>query len=639
VSRAGFHRTRRFRAGLLCVLSALAIVAIAPAALAQQAPGTSRVVEVDMSTSPQAVIVRADAKPSDAVVTVNKQGVKNLTVSSAGEAGYRTDNILIIDNSASAIPFAAGIQAAAQNFVAALQPNERVAIVAAGGAAQFETAGLIADTTILTQKAQLANKGGQALYDAIVLGARHLDSQAESIHSVTVITASPDIGSFATAASARAEAIAATASLNFVTLTSNEFPATATGIAAQLASETGGQFVTTSDPAKVPELTAQLAKRVRNLHAIRFETDQVSTGGNLAVQLGGENLEVGFLPSAVTRGGALNQLAGDGSSGIGFLRSGTGLLIGIVLGALAAGLVAYAAGMLFTKDDNRLVNVLSPYAGEGDGDEDSGRHALFQRAVEITGNLAERQGQLEKVEGMLERANMPLRAAEAITGYIGIIIASGLLGVLYKRNLFWGLIFAVLGALIPPSVVNFKGKRRRKKFVSQLPDMLQLLAGTLKAGYSFMQGVETVSQEVEEPMGTELRRVVTEAQLGRPVEEALDGAAERMDSLDFAWAVMAVRIQREVGGNLSELLMTVAETMTARQRLRGEVQALTAEGRVSAMVLGGLPIGLAGMLYVINGEYMGLLFSESIGRIMLIGSSLLAGAGFLWMKKIIDIKI
>jgi len=148
-----------------------------------------------------------------------------------------------------------------------------------------------------------------------------------------------------------------------------------------------------------------------------------------------------------------------------------------------------------------------------------------------------------------------------------------------------------------------------------------------------------VSNEVEDPMGAEFRRVVTEAQLGRPVEEALEASAQRMNSADFEWAVMAVRIQREVGGNLAELLMTVAETMTARQRLRGEVQALTAEGRVSALVLGILPLGLGFMLWTINPDYMSVLTSESMGRFMLAGSTLLAGAGFLWMKKIIDIKI
>jgi tight adherence protein B len=192
---------------------------------------------------------------------------------------------------------------------------------------------------------------------------------------------------------------------------------------------------------------------------------------------------------------------------------------------------------------------------------------------------------------------------------------------------------------MPPTVLKFLAKRRQKAFVSSLPDMLQLLSGSLRAGYSLMQGVEAVSQEVGEPMGKELRRVVTEARLGRELEESLDGIAERMDSPDFAWAVMAIRIQREVGGNLSELLLTVAETMVQRERLRRDVSSLTAEGKISAIVLGLLPVGLGGAMYTINPEYMQVLFDESMGQIMLGASIVAALIGFAWMKKTITINI
>ena len=140
-------------------------------------------------------------------------------------------------------------------------------------------------------------------------------------------------------------------------------------------------------------------------------------------------------------------------------------------------------------------------------------------------------------------------------------------------------------------------------------------------------------------MGEELRRVVTESRLGRPLEESLQASADRLDSPDFSWAVMAIQIQREVGGNLAELLMTVAETMVARERLRREVDALTAEGKISAIVLGILPIGLAGVMFTINPEYIGLLISERIGNFMLGGGVMLALFGFWWMKKSIEVEI
>lgn len=140
-------------------------------------------------------------------------------------------------------------------------------------------------------------------------------------------------------------------------------------------------------------------------------------------------------------------------------------------------------------------------------------------------------------------------------------------------------------------------------------------------------------------MGRELRRVTVESRLGRPVEEALEDAADRMGSSDFAWAVMAVRIQREVGGNLSELLRTVAATMTERKRLKREVDALTAEGKISAVILALLPLGLGAALFALNRPYISVLFTEFLGQAMLVGATVLALAGFAWMKKIIKIRI
>jgi tight adherence protein B len=201
------------------------------------------------------------------------------------------------------------------------------------------------------------------------------------------------------------------------------------------------------------------------------------------------------------------------------------------------------------------------------------------------------------------------------------------------------LIVVAIIVFLPPVSLQFLAKRRRKLFLSQLPDTLQLLAGSLRAGYSLMQGVEAVSQEVSDPMGRELRRVMIESRLGRPLEDALEDAAARMGSPDFAWAVMAIRIQREVGGNLAELLMTVAETMVSRERLRRDVKALTAEGRVSAIVLGVLPVGLGLAMYMINKKYMQVLFHDRLGNFMLGGSILMMVVGFWWMKKTVEVDV
>jgi tight adherence protein B len=636
---------RRARLALACSLGSVALLGLAPTAIAQGEGADAnapQIIAVDMSTDPQALITRSDAPPSDAAISVNDTPASVSAVVTPAELGYQFDSVVVIDNSSTSATRLDVVKAAVKAYFASLGPTERGTVMSLP--AKLEV-GLSQDVDAIGRAVDGAAPAGDAnVYDAISASSALLATQS-SFRSITAIVASADRGSLATAEIARAEAIAAKVPINFVALVSTDFPAGETGVYQQLAAQTGGQFLATDDPAQLATIAGQLGSQSRNVHAVQFQTDQAATGGNVELVTGSQRVEVGFVPDTLTQGVALRDIAGDSGGGLpflGFFEGSNGLLVILVLGALAAGGTALAIALLMTKQDDGLTSVLQPYSPEADEDGEGGgfgKSAFIQRAVGITTSIAERQGYLVKAEKMLEQANMPLRAGEALTGYVGIIFGSMILGFLYKQSLFWALIFGVVGALLPPNFVSYKAKRRRKKFVSQLPDTLQLLAGTLKAGYSFMQGVEAVSHEVEDPMGSEFRRVVTEAQLGRPVEEALETSAIRMNSPDFEWAVMAVRIQREVGGNLSELLMTVAETMTARQRLRGEVSALTAEGRVSAMVLGILPLGLGAMLWTINPEYMNLLFEDPKGKIMLVGSTLLAGAGFLWMKKIIDIKI
>ncbi len=140
-------------------------------------------------------------------------------------------------------------------------------------------------------------------------------------------------------------------------------------------------------------------------------------------------------------------------------------------------------------------------------------------------------------------------------------------------------------------------------------------------------------------MARELRRVLAEARLGRPLEDALADVAVRMESKDFDWSVMAIRIQREVGGNLAELLQTVAETMVERSRLRGEVKALTAEGRISGIIMGLLPVGLGLFMFTASPDYIDDLFSSVTGWAMVVGSVVMAIAGFGWIQKIIKIEV
>jgi tight adherence protein B len=422
-------------------------------------------------------------------------------------------------------------------------------------------------------------------------------------------------------------------------------------VLANMASETGGTSAVADDPAGVGALFDSVQATLSKQYVVTYESRATSGTVPITLSVGDQQAQAEYVAGSSQGGAAsLRPEVVDEPQGPAFLRSSTGLLIGLGLLLLSVIAIVMSLGDSFFGREDTLNTALQPYAEgfvagsevemeSGDRTQHLAQTPFLQRAVEATGQFAERQGFLTKIEGQLERANLPLRPAEAIFFYFAGVVVLGLLLVALTQNAFGALIGTVVGAMVPPAILSFLANRRQKQFDSLLPDTLQLLASTLRAGYSLMQGVEAVSQEVSEPVGRELRRVVTEARLGRPLEESLDGVAERMASADFGWAVMAIRIQREVGGNLAELLVTVAETMTERERLRRDVNALTAEGKISAIVLTILPVGLGLFIWSVNPGYMDPLFDETVGRFLLGGALVLMLFGFWWMKKTVQIDI
>lgn len=493
----------------------------------------------------------------------------------------------------------------------------------------------------------LQANGESVLWNGLEGAAGLLQSDAPDAQpSVVVVTASGNFASTTQAGDAVGGLRNVGAPLYVVGLEGDRFDADELN---NVVGRSGGRMLTTADSEELDELGTQIAATIDQQYVLAYEPptgDEAGAVADVRVQVEDASTAATFVRgSETTKPADLFPQESTGGNG-GLLQSDLAKYGAAALILVAAGLAAFALIMLTQHDDSHLTNVLQPYA-DGLVDETSGEEgegglvqtALLQRAVEMTGDFAERQGYLARAEAKLERADLPLRAAEALFFYAAMVGVTALLALVLTRSLMGTLIFTALAAMLPSAAVNFKAKRRLKKFNNQLPDMLSLLSGTLRAGYSLMQGIEAVSREVEDPIGYELRRVVTESRLGRPLEESMEAAAERMGSADFRWAVMAIGIQREVGGNLAELLMTVAETMTARERLRRDVDALTAEGKVSAIVLGLLPLGLGAAMWVINPEYIGILISEKIGNIMLGGAVLWAGFGFWWMKKLVQIDV
>jgi tight adherence protein B len=194
---------------------------------------------------------------------------------------------------------------------------------------------------------------------------------------------------------------------------------------------------------------------------------------------------------------------------------------------------------------------------------------------------------------------------------------------------------AVLGALVPFALLSRATAKRLSAFQSQLADILMIVASSLRAGHSFQQALDSASQEIGEPGAAEFGLVMSEVRLGRDVDDALDALVKRTGSKDLEWAVAAIQIQRKVGGNLAEVLETVARTIRERETLRRQVRVMSAEGRISVLVLTVLPIAVAVYLMTINPDYLRTLTATTTGIIMLIAAGVLMVVGYIWMQKIV----
>jgi tight adherence protein B len=590
------------------------------------------------------VLVRAGAEPTEVGIGIGGVAAETGEPIPIASSGLAIQTTIVIDNSSASEAFLESFLVAAKSYIGAAGPNEEISVWTTGGASQLRV-GLNVDhertANIVSEIVTAA--GGSLLYDTIRSSAQKLVLSGPGATNVIVLAGVLDGGSVVDLTGASGAVQAVGASAFSVAVDDNVAPA----MRSLVASTYGGAFANTEVQRDVAGYGSSVSQVVNGTYMIPFTAASFDDSNQMNVVIDGTSIRASFAAGSTSAGSALAPFAERGAGGVpgfGFLAGNTGRILGLALGAIAAALGAYALVMLMEKDESALTSVLQAYnvpqpGAEAEAETGMSRNAILKRAVQITEDLAERRGFLSRLEGTLERADLPLRGGEALTAGVGVAIAFAVVGLFLTGSWPGMLVFFVLGALFPGFFIRTKARRRQKAFMGQLPDTLNLLSSTLKAGYSFMQGVEAVSQEIQDPMGGELRRIVTEAQLGRPLEDAMDSSAERMDSPDFAWAVMAVKIQREVGGNLSELLLTVSETMTERERLRRDIASLTAEGKMSAIVLAALPILLGLAMWAINPEYIATLFTDGFGKVLL-GSSIFAAlAGFAWMQKIINIDI
>ncbi|HEU4964812.1 MAG TPA: type II secretion system F family protein [Bacilli bacterium] len=259
---------------------------------------------------------------------------------------------------------------------------------------------------------------------------------------------------------------------------------------------------------------------------------------------------------------------------------------------------------------------------------------LSERLEEVE-VLKERQ---EGVKEFLRQAGVQLTPTELIY-LVGLLFAAPLVfGVVIGRPGV-GLLFGMFGGYSPFLYMRLKVRRRRKAFDNQLSDTLTIMSNSLKSGYSFLQAVQMIAGDMAAPIAEEFERMLREIRMGIPTEEALQSLNARVQSQDFDLIVTAIIIQKQVGGNLAEILDNIQDTIRERVRIQGEIKAMTAQGRFSALIFMVLPLGLGALLYTINPEYIGRLFHSPIGWGML-GVALIGQIiGGLFINKIVKIEV
>ena len=239
----------------------------------------------------------------------------------------------------------------------------------------------------------------------------------------------------------------------------------------------------------------------------------------------------------------------------------------------------------------------------------------------------------------LRQAGIPLYGAEFIVvAIVGALIVA-LISYIVTMNVFSAPIMGILVPLILWSWLSFLIRRRRNAFTEQLGDCLTTVANALRAGYSFQQAMDVVAKEMEPPISTEFARVMTDIAMGVTLENALDQMNNRVGSPDFDLVVTAVLIQREVGGNLAQILDTISDTINERIRMKREINALTAQGRMSAWVLIALPIFMAAFCWTFNKDQMMVFVTEETGRYAIIFAILMEILGYVVIQKIVDIEV
>jgi len=597
----------------LAILTASAAAAPSPAL---------RIAGVDTAGYPHVVLNVVTQTHASKTPRLTENGVP-VSGFDAVNLGDAKSLVVAIDNSRSMTGQSlANAKSAARAFVHRKHAADRISVIAFGNRAVqltgFSTSSAEAEGVLGTLA--VARSSGTALYDAVVEAALSLRSSPLAGRVIVVLTDGSDVSSHASLDAAVTAARRAGASVYPIGIEGPDFNPSALKA---LAHGTNGTYYGAGSSAALAQIYASIAAELDSTWRIGYDTT-ARPGDNVRLRVtlrGVGSTEQKFAvpatfgsPDPAPSGGVLPAAA--------YSAAGT-LAISLLVGALA---LAAMLVLVRIRRGSWVKQRLAPHVGEAErrGMRRNERLSFLAALFRATEGALGRRSQWRSIEKLLVRGAVPLRPAEFVWASLG----SAVLG---------GIVFAVGGA-VPYAIVSYRVRRRAKAFENQLPDLLTTIAATLKAGHSFKHGLQAVVDESSPPASEELKRVLTEAGLGRPMDDALAEMAERIGSENFQFAITAVTIQRQVGGSLATLFDMVSETVRNRQQFARKVRSLTAMGRMSAYTLVAIPFFIAGMVSLTNKSYMDPLFHSHLGHLLLFVGLTMMAIGSLILKKIVAFK-
>jgi tight adherence protein B len=639
---------------LLTVVAAAALVGLAaPAANADDATTPSgRVDHVENSGSEVQVLfsvpgLAADVNPDPASIQVNFDGqpLDATAEVQTDEGAVKRTSILTLDvsESMSGEPFEAA-KAAALAYIDTAPADVYIGLVTFASSVETVEQPTQDHDALRDAIASLALTRETRLYDGVMQSLDVADTSGQ--RTILLLSDGKDTGGGSTIDDVLAAAKNADVRIDAVGLNQE---LTADSELAQISKLTGGEVTSTSDFEKLKEVFASEADDLAKQMLVTFEppSDLGGSQGTLviSVEADGARYDDQAFVTLPDGGKAADLTPSYSDADTSFALGGPWLMAGIgcLFGGLAL-LLIFGLNHIAPKAATPMQQQLSLYTVHGmrraqpakplgDGVD------LKQTAVKLADHLAVRGDLEDRIAKKLDAGGLKLKPAEWLLLHGAIALAAPLVALVVFGGLLPMLLLFLLGAVLPWFYLSFKASRRIKAFNSGLAETLQILAGGLQAGLSLSQAVDTIVKEGSEPIASEFRRAIIEQRLGVEIEDSLETVAERMESIDFKWVVMAIRIQREVGGNLAELLLNVSATLREREYLRRQVSVLSAEGRLSAWILGGLPPLFVTYLTLTRPTYIAPLYHTTIGWVMLGGMITMEAVGAFWLKKSVKVEV